>query len=161
MTGVLALTLIAATPAPAATKHGPRPHHSRGYLTAVQLNRMLARTPMRGTGWGLVNAGKHWNVHPAFIAAIAGTESSFGAAACSNNRYNAFGLSSCGYGWRVPSFRSWRESYEFMARFLATRWPWHRTPYDFRGYAACSECWGRKTASWMRWLGFGSSTRWD
>jgi hypothetical protein len=121
-----------------------------------RLNRGLDGTPMEGTGGELEQAGRRYGIHPAFIAAIAGTESSFGAAACRNNRYNAFGLSSCGSGWSVPWFRSWADAYDFMARFLTGRtnvtsgWPNARTTWDYHGYAACSRCWGDKTAYWMR-----------
>jgi hypothetical protein len=122
--------------------------------TAGQLNARLAGTPMEGTGYMLERAGWRHGIHPALIAAIAGTESSFGRAACRSNRYNAFGLASCGTSWRVPDFRSWAQAYQFMGRFLKERWPHARTPYDYRGYAACTPCWARKTAGWMRWLGF-------
>lgn len=137
-----------------------QPRHSRGYLAAVQLNRALLRTPMRGTGWGLVNEARSYGLNPALIAAIAGTESTYGAAACRSNRFNAYGLSSCGTGWRVPAFRSWRESYRFMARFLSSRWPGARTPYDFHGYALCDACWGRKTSQHMLELGFPATVGW-
>jgi hypothetical protein len=105
---------------------------------------------MATTGYQLEAAARKYRVSPYLIAAIAGTESSFGAAACRNNRYNAFGLSSCGSGWHVPSFRSWQEAYVFMAKFLSDRWPHAKSTYDFHGYAACSSCWGAKTAYWMK-----------
>lgn len=120
------------------------------------LNRGLAGTPMAGTGRELERAGRRHHIHPAFIAAIAGTESSFGAAACHDNHgnrtYNAFGLASCGSGWHVPYFSSWEQAYEFMSRYLAGLWPRARTTYDYvhPGYAACTDCWGRKTATYMR-----------
>lgn len=129
--------------------------HARGSMIN-RLNRGLDGTPMEGTGGELELAGRRYGIHPAFIAAIAGTESSFGAAACRNNRYNAFGLSSCGSGWSVPWFRSWADAYDFMGRFLTGRtnvtsgWPNARTTWDYHGYAACSRCWGDKTAYWMR-----------
>jgi hypothetical protein len=126
------------------------------------LNRGLQGTPMAGTGRELERAGRRHHVHPAFIAAIAGTESSFGHAACSNNPRNAFGLSSCGSGWRVPYFETWEEAYDFMARFLSGRWPNASSTYSYHGYAACSSCWGRKTASWMSSrFGIGNTTRYS
>jgi hypothetical protein len=115
---------------------------------------------MRGTGFALVTEAKQWNIHPALIAAIAGTESSYGAAACRNQPYNAYGLASCGTSWRVPYFASWRDSFRFMARFLATRWPGAHTPWDLRGYAACDSCWAAKVAWHMRRLGFPATARW-
>lgn len=128
-------------------------HALDGFIRTLQVG--LAGTPMSGSEGDLVRAAKRWHISPFFIAAIAGTESSFGAAACSSNRFNAFGLSSCGSGWRVPNFQSWYEAYDFMGRFLTgntsvtSGWPNARTTYDYHGYAACSECWGRKTAQHM------------
>jgi len=118
--------------------------------TVRRLNSGLAGTPMAGTGRELEAAGRHHHVSPFFIAAIAGTESSFGAAACSGNPKNAYGLSSCTSGWRVPYFRSWAESYEFMGKFLTSRWPNATSTYSYSGYAACSSCWGAKNEYWMR-----------
>ncbi len=121
-----------------------------------RLQRGLAGTPMAGSERELEAAGRAYHVHPAFIAAIAGTESTFGEAACASNRYNAFGLSSCGSGWSVPNFQSWGEAYRFMAAFLTghtrvTRgWPGARTTYDYKGYAANSRSWGAKCAYWMQ-----------
>ena len=146
-----AAVLIAATLTPAATA-GQRSD------TAKNLNRGLQGTPMANTGYALEKAAYRKRISPYLIAAIAGTESSFGAAACRSNRYNAFGLSSCGTGWRVPNFQSWAEAYEFMAGFLTSRWPGATSPYSFRGYAACSDCWARKVAYWMR-ARFGVSER--
>jgi hypothetical protein len=118
----------------------------------------LSGTPMAGTERELEAAGKRWHVSPFFIAAIAGTESSFGAAACSGNPKNAYGLSSCTSGWRVPYFRSWAESYEFMGEFLTSRWPSSRTTYNYNGYAANSQAWGAKCEYWMR-TKFGQSNK--
>jgi hypothetical protein len=142
ITALIALTTIATA---AAAKISPKREN-----VVHALNRGLYDTPMANTGRELEAAGWKHHVHPAFIAAIAGTESSFGAAACSGNPRNAFGLSSCGSGWRVPYFETWAEVYTFMARFLTSRWPHARSTYDYYGYAACSSCWGAKTASWMR-----------
>lgn len=121
---------------------------------------------MAGTGRELEAAGRRWHIHPAFIAAIAWAESTAGHQACSSNRYNAFGLASCGTwnGKPPPRFASWAEVYDFMARYLrghtwvTSGWPSARTTYDFHGYAACSDCWGRKTAVFMRSkFGLGNS----
>jgi hypothetical protein len=125
-----------------------------------QLQRGLSGTEMDGTAGDLLAAALKYRISPFFIAAIAGTESSFGAAACSNNRFNAFGLSSCGSGWHVPNFQSWREAYMFMGQFLTSRWSGASSTFDFHGYAACSSCWGAKTAMHMRQrFGVGSSVR--
>jgi len=115
---------------------------------------------MAGTGLILERHGRRHGVSPYFIVAVAATESSIGHAACSNNRFNVWGLSSCGSGWYVPSFRSWDEAIAFYADFLARRWPGHSTPYSFRGYAACDACWGRKVSEWMgRLFGVPAETR--
>lgn len=121
------------------------------------LERGLAGTPMAGTGRELEAAGRHWGINPAVIAAIAGTESSFGAARCGH--YNAYGLANCTGIWNVPYFRSWGDSYEFMGKFLSSRWPHARTPYDYNGYAACDDCWARKTVEHMGRFGLGTNVR--
>ena len=115
-----------------------------------RLQQGLSGTPMDGSAGPLEAIARKWRISPYFIAAIAGTESSFGAAACSGNQFNAYGLSSCTTGWSVPHFRSWAESYEFMGRFLTSRWPNARTTYDYHGYAKNSDSWGHKWAFWMR-----------
>lgn len=132
--------------------------HRTAHILAA-LRRGLTGTPMQGTERALEAAGRRWHISPAFIAAIAGTESSFGAAACrdkdDNLTFNAYGLASCGTSWHVPSFATWAASYQFMGRFLTSRWPHARTTYDYHGYAACASCWGRKTAEHMRRFGAG------
>lgn len=124
------------------------------------LQRGLAGTPMQGTEAALEAAGRRWHISPVFMAAVAGTESSYGAAACSNNRMNVWGLSSCGSGWYVPTWGSWAQAFDFYARFLTTRWPGATSPYSFRGYAACDTCWARKVTEHMRSrFGVGPSVR--
>jgi hypothetical protein len=91
------------------------------------------------------------------MAAVAATESSLGHAACGAGGYKAWGLGNCGTAWSVPSFASWDEAIAYYARFL-TRWSGHSTPYSFRGYAACDECWARKVSEWMQRL-FGVAAR--
>ena len=108
----------------------------------------------------LLAAARRYRISPFFIAAIAGTESSFGAASCRGNPYNAFGLASCGSSWRVPYFPTWRSAYMFMGSFLTSRWPSATTTMHYYGYAGCSDCWGRKTAEHMRSrFGVGPSVR--
>jgi hypothetical protein len=123
-----------------------------------RLERGLAGSPMAGSSRQLELAGRRWNVSPYFIAAIAATESSLGVAGCSN--FNYWGLANCDGRWSVPTFGSLGEAYDFMGRFLRSRWPSASTPWDYHGYAACDSCWGSKTASHMaRLFGVGSSTR--
>jgi hypothetical protein len=107
---------------------------------------------MANTGFALEAAGFRWHISPYLIAGIAATESSLGAAACPSNRFNAFGLASCGQSWAVPSFQSWKDAYQFMGQFISTHWPHARTPWDLVGYAACSSCWAASTAYHMRVL---------
>jgi hypothetical protein len=136
----------------------------------ARLDRGLSGTPMAGTGAILERWGRRYGISPYFMAAAAATESSLGAAACSNNRFNVWGLSSCGSGWHVPDWDGpkgevpdsvgWPQAIAFYARFLADRWPGHSTPYSFTGYAACSPCWGRKVSEWMHSLfGVAAVTR--
>jgi len=128
--------------------------------TIRSLQRGLAGTPMDGSAGDLLAAARRHRISPFFIAAIAGTESSFGAASCRGNPYNAFGLASCGSSWRVPYFPTWRSAYMFMGKFLTSRWPSATTTMHYYGYAACSDCWGRKTAEHMRArFGVGPSVR--
>ena len=125
-----------------------------------RLNRVLASTPLAGTGADLEEIGRRYRVSPYFIVAVSATESSIGVAACSSNRKNIWGLSSCGSGWYVPQFSSWRHAYEFFAAFVNRQWPGHSSPYSFRGYASCSDCWARKVSSWMHSLfGVAAVTR--
>lgn len=123
--------------------------HQRGQIW-LRLARGLAGSPMAGTEKELEAAGRRHHVSPFFIAAIAATESSLGAASCGN--FNAWGLGNCTGIWNVPAFGSWAEAYDYMAGFLKGRWPHARTPWDYSGYAACSSCWGSTTASHMRRL---------
>lgn len=128
--------------------------------TIRKLQHGLAGTPMSGSEGPLEAAGRRYGISPFFIAAIAGTESSFGAAACSGNPKNAFGLASCGNSWHVPYFPTWAAAYHFMGSFLSSRWPTATTTYSYHGYAACSSCWGAKTAMHMRnRFGVGPSVR--
>jgi hypothetical protein len=124
----------------------------------TRLERGLVGSPMAGTGVILEREGRKHGVSPYFMAATAATESSLGHAACSNNRFNAWGLANCTGIWYVPSFRSWDEAIAFYAKFLSSRWPSHSTPYSFSGYAACDDCWARKVSSWMGTL-FGVPAR--
>jgi len=159
-TVLAALIAAAFTSASATADNGKSKRISPARERVVKaLDATLAGTPMQHTGRALEAAGWKQGVHPAFIAAIAGTESSYGRIACRNARYNAFGLASCGSSWRVPYFPTWSSAYTFMAKFLTSRWPRATSPYDYFGYAACSSCWGRATAWHMERFGLGTSVR--
>lgn len=136
--------------------------HTQVYRQAVvsRLERGLQGSPMAGSGRALERAAWRYRISPFFIVAVAATESSIGRAACSNNRFNVWGLANCSGIWHVPAFRSWGEAYTFYARFLAERWPDATTCHHYYGYAKCSACWGRKTAAWMSSLfGVGPAVR--
>ena len=126
-----------------------------------RLDAGLAGTPMAGLGAILEAEGRRYGISPYFMAAAAGTESSFGAAGCGNNPKNVWGLAACDGRWHVPYFNTWQEAIGFYARFLASRWSNHSTPYSFRGYAACDVCWGRKTSQHMGRFGVSNSTRYE
>lgn len=161
------MAAVALAPAAEGKQPKHRKHISPARERVVQaLNRGLAGSPMAGTGRALEASGWKWGISPFFIAAIAESESSLGARACSGNRYNAFGLASCGTwnGVPPPTFRSWAHAYDFEARFLTghtwvtSGWPHAQTTYDFHGYAACSSCWGAAAERHMR-NRFGVSNR--
>lgn len=135
--------LICALPSHASTvKQKPSPR----FLVVQQLQHGLAGTPLAPYAWALEREGFRWNVSPFFMAAISGTESSFGAAACGGN---AWGIGSCvGY-----SFASFREGIAFEARMLRTFYfdAGYRTIEQVGGrYAACGSCWAAKTGWFMR-----------
>ena len=112
---------------------------------AKRLNHGLAGTPLAGYGWEFEAAGWRYNVSPFLVAAIAGTESSFGAAACGGN---AWGINSC-----ATSFGSFSEGLWYTTRLL-------RRFYIDLGfdtiwkigarYAACGACWARHTLGFMQ-----------
>lgn len=125
-----------------------------------RLNRGLAGTPMAGLGATFERHGREHGISPFFMAAAAGTESSFGAAACGVNGHNAWGLGNCGSAWSVPAFETWDEAIAYYAKFLKSHWPSATTTYSYSGYAACDACWGRKTGYYMSSrFGVGNYTR--
>jgi Mannosyl-glycoprotein endo-beta-N-acetylglucosaminidase len=123
-----------------------------------RLERAMSGSPMAGSGAELVRIARSYHVSPYFIIAVAATESSIGRAACGYAGRNVWGLGNCGSAWSVPSFATWADAYDYYARFLNRQWPGHSSPYSFRGYAACDDCWARKVSSWMSSL-FGVEAR--
>ena len=121
---------------------------------AGKLNRGLAHTPLRGLGLVLERVGWKYGVHPAFIAAAAGTESSYGAVPCCGSHYNIWGW----YG--MPSVASWQQAFTAYARFIRQHWPSAHTPWDFYGYCGCGTiAWGNATSRFMARLGFAPKVR--
>lgn len=121
----------------------------------------LAGTPMYGSVVALEKAANKYGISPYFIAAAAGTESSFGRLACRGNPRNVWGLGSCDRAWKVPHFHTWKQAYLYYARFIRTRWPSATTAYHMHGYCACGAAeWGSRTAYHMRRLfGVGPGIR--
>ena len=150
---ICAAFLLFAAPAaagvltPAAAKQG----HSHRFHVALKLKQGLRGTPLARHAFKLEAEGWRWNINPFFVAAIAGTESSFGAAACGGN---AWGLGNCGM-----SFTSFADGIGYATKLL-------RTSYLDDGlrtlervgwrYAACGSCWAERTGFFMR-SRFGSS----
>lgn len=141
---VLVLAALAVLPASTAAAHSIR------YTNAKRLNAGLAGTPLARLGFQFEAAGWRWNINPFLVAAIAGTESSFGKAACGGN---AWGIGSCG-----TSFVTFREGLWYTTRLL-------RLHYLDDGlvtlvqvgtrYAACGPCWAAHTLRFMQWFDAG------
>ena len=119
-----------------------------------RINRYLQSTPMRGTGKIIVNQSRKHGINPYFVVAVSIKESSAGAAACSNNRKNVWGLGACGRVWRPPYFENWIEAVNYFVRFINSRWPSAQTPFQFYGYySGCETEWGNSVAGHMRNIG--------
>lgn len=112
---------------------------------AQRVNRGLRGTPMAGLGFELEAAGWRFKVAPAFVAAIAGIESTFGAAKCGMNPF----------GWQpYCAFSSYREAIWAVTGGLRRNYidrglgdPWSI------GHIYCPPCgsrWGDKAAWFMR-----------
>ncbi len=119
-----------------------------------KINRYLQSTPMRGTGKIIVHQAKKYDLNPTFVAAVAGKESSFGAASCSRNPKNVWGLGACGRAWNPPYFKSWVSAVNYFVRFIDQRWPSASSPFQFYGYCqGCESEWGRSVAQHMQNMG--------
>jgi hypothetical protein len=113
---------------------------------------------MEGTGEIIVNQSEKYDINPYFVVAVAGKESSLGAAACSKNRKNVWGLGACGRVWSVPRFKNWIQAINYFVRFIDRLWPNAQTPFQFYGYCnGCETEWGNDVAGYMR--NMGGSTR--
>jgi hypothetical protein len=136
--------------------------------TAIKLNRGLADTPMRGTGWVLERVAWRWNISPYFIIGVSGKESSLGRYACRSNPRNIWGLKSCRTGSYIdldgdgrheslPVLRTWGHAYTWFARYIRVRQRHARTAFDIRNYCECDEHqWASVVAATIRRL-FGAS----
>lgn len=145
-----ALITIFICAVPAAKTANPAPKHSHRYIVASTLQRSLARTPLRGQGFVFEAEGHRWNVNPFFVAAITGTESSFGAARCG---WNVFGWNSC----RGDSFTSFADAISVVTRALRENYMnrWNLGTVELIGvvYCRCGSHWAANTRSFMRRLG--------
>lgn len=150
---LIALTAALATSTIAQAQDSPWRAKQRAHV-AAKLDRGLAGTPLRGLGRLLEDVGYRYHLHPAFIAAAAGTESSYGAVPCCGQKYNLWGY----YGMRMVS--SWREAFTVYAQFIKSHWPRARTPWDLPGYCGCgTTAWGNATSRFMARLGFKATLR--
>lgn len=127
-----------------------KPKHSHRYLVAAQLQRSLAGTALHGTGFTFEAEGHRWNVNPFFVAAISGTESSFGAARCG---WNVFGWNSC----NGDSFTSFADAISTVTHSLRVdymnRWRLFSVEAIGVTYCACGSHWAEHTRIFMRQLG--------
>ncbi len=159
---MLTLTLAAILFPPAATTdvaQAGTPERTARDALVSNLDLGLRGTPMAGTAGKLEEAGARYGIHPAFLAGVAAFEGGFdlerhtGKTPCLP--FNPFGVSSCGDAWRAPAFRSWGHAYNYVARFLATRWPSATSVYSYHGFCTCGATWwGGKVAAKMRQLGY-------
>ena len=111
------------------------------------LRRGLHGYPLEAWAEAFEQAGRQWDVSPYFMAAISGTESTFGLYVSPEN---AWGI---GPGM---AFRDFGEGIQYLARLLATSYnltsAWTVGPR----YAACGSCWGTTTGAIMQ-SRFGAS----
>jgi hypothetical protein len=129
---------------------GKQQGHSHRFHVAKKLQHGLRGTPLAAHAFRLEAEGWRWNINPFLVASIAGTESSFGAAACGGN---AWGIASCGV-----RFASFGEGISYATRLLRTDYlnVGFRTLDRVGGrYAACGSCWAERTGWFMR-ARFGS-----
>lgn len=121
------------------------------------VNNYLSGSPMAGIGKILEKEGSIHNVSPYFIVAVAKKESSKGFAACSENKYNVWGLGACDRAWKVPKFKNWTQAVNYFVRFVNGKtaqnkgkgWPSASNPHQFYGYCSgCESEWSR-VVSWV------------
>lgn len=108
----------------------------------------LKGTPLARYAFVLEAEGKKQNVNPFMIAAIAGVESSFGAAACGGN---AWGIGSCSGSYHFESFASGIRfatamlRKEYLAKGLTDIWSIGRVYCP-----PCGNRWGQHVDWFMR-----------
>jgi hypothetical protein len=126
------------------------PGHSHRLHVLQKLKRGLKGTPLEAHAFRIESEGWRWNINPFLVASIAGTESSFGAAACGGN---AWGLASC-----ALSFSTFGEGIDYATRLLRTSYlnlGYRTLERVGERYAACGSCWA-STTSWFMRARFGS-----
>lgn len=119
-------------------------------LIVNRLRAGLRGYPLEAWAERFERAGRQWNVSPYLMAAISGTESTFGLANSANG--NAWGI-----GPGIP-YRDFGDGIDHLARLLATSYPLDSGSLTAVGnrYAACGSCWGGRTG-WFMQSRFGAS----
>lgn len=94
----------------------PTPEQQAPALIAAAINVPLKNygVPLAGYGAVFEQAGKRWGVNPFMLAAISGTESTFGRNACRGDRFNSFGIDAC----RGRTFDSHAAAIFYVAKLL-------------------------------------------
>jgi hypothetical protein len=152
VTLAIVIYLVFAVPAHAKSPKLTNAQHRNNVVKV--LRKGLASTPLRGTARIFESEGWRAKMSPYFLVGASGTESSFGAAACSGNSYNIWGLGACNRAWIVPYFSTRRQAVRYYVKFIRSHWPSAKTCYQLYGY--CPPCgaygWGSTTHSKMRQL---------
>jgi hypothetical protein len=128
-----------------------KPDHSFRFQVVQKLKHGLRGTPLATHAFRIESEGWRWNVNPFLVASIAGTESSFGAAACGGN---AWGLGNCGF-----TFRDFPAGISYATRLLRENYldlGYGTLQRMGARYAVCGSCWAQRTGWFMR-SRFGSS----
>jgi hypothetical protein len=145
-----AVVLLWLATSPGTSASLERGRHSHRYLIASTLSRRLAGTPLRRLGFVFEAEGHRWNVNPFLVAAITGTESSLGEAACG---YNPFGWNSC----HGDGFTSFADAVRVVTRSLRVdymnRWGLRTVEAIGAIYCECGPGWAERTRMFMRELG--------
>ena len=119
--------------------------HSFRFQVVQKLRHGLRGTPLAAHAFRIESEGWRWNVNPFLVASIAGTESSFGAAACGGN---AWGLGNCGF-----TFSDFGDGIRYATRLLRRNYldlGYGTLQLMGARYAACGSCWAQRTGWFMR-----------
>lgn len=139
-------------------------NHSARYQVVQKLKSGMRRHPeskrLLGQAFTIEAAAFKNRISPFLIVAISGTESTFGRVPCHNNPRNIWGLGACNRAWTVPYFETWKEAYNYYARFLKATWPKATSVYQLYGYCDGCPTWSYEVSHIMRQLwGVSPSTK--